>query len=259
MERQILNSKLTGSGQPLVVLHGLFGLLDNWNTLAGMWAGQGMEVHLLDMRGHGRSFHSPNMGLEDMAGDVIEYLRANGLGRTSVLGHSMGGKVAMLLACEYPQAVTRLIVADIAPKAYPVHHAHIIEALTETEKAVPSSRGAADEIMSGYIPDPTVRGFLLKSLYRREDGTYAFRFDVKNIGGNLPALGQALPHNCSYDNPALFIRGALSRYILPEDFSGIKAHFPQASLVTIEGARHWLHAEKKDEFFAVTTRFLLGT
>ena len=214
---------------------------------------------LLDMRGHGRSFHSPNMGLEDMAGDVIEYLRANGLGRTSVLGHSMGGKVAMLLACEYPQAVTRLIVADIAPKAYPVHHAHIIEALTETEKAVPSSRGAADEIMSGYIPDPTVRGFLLKSLYRREDGTYAFRFDVKNIGGNLPALGQALPHNCSYDNPALFVRGALSRYILPEDFSGIKAHFPQASLVTIEGAGHWLHAEKKDEFFAVTTRFLLGT
>ena len=98
MERQILNSKVTGSGQPLVVLHGLFGLLDNWNTLAGMWAGQGMEVHLLDMRGHGRSFHSPNMGLEDMAGDVIEYLRANGLGRTSVLGHSMGGKVAMLLA-----------------------------------------------------------------------------------------------------------------------------------------------------------------
>lgn len=256
---QILNSKIYGNGRPLIVLHGLFGLLDNWNTLAGMWAAQGMEVHLLDMRGHGRSFHSQRMDLEDMAGDVIEYMRANGLGRTSVLGHSMGGKAAMLLACRYQQAVTKLIVADIAPKAYPVHHAHIIEALTQTEKAAPASRSAADEIMSGYIPDPTVRGFLLKSLYRREDGTYAFRFDIKSIGENLPALGQALPYNCSYEGPALFIRGALSRYILPEDFSGIKAHFPQASLATIEGAGHWLHAEKKDEFFDLTTQFLLGS
>lgn len=255
---QILNSKTYGSGRPLIVLHGLFGLLDNWNTLAGMWAGRGMEVHLLDMRGHGRSFHDLRMGLEDMAGDILEYMRANGLDGASVLGHSMGGKVAMLLACEYPLSVTRLIVADIAPKAYPVHHDRIVEALKETENSRPVSRSQADAVISRRIADPAVRGFLLKSLYRREDGLYAFRFDTENIGRNLPGLGLALPPGCRYDGPALFLRGGMSHYILPEDYAGIREHFPSAAIDTIEGAGHWLHAEKKDEFFDITTRFLLG-
>lgn len=252
-----LYSKIYGQGNStkLLVLHGLFGMGDNWATLARQWADETrLEVHLLDMPNHGRSYKSDQFDYETMAADVLEYMETNQLLPAAVLGHSMGGKTAMLLATLRPDAVERLIVVDIAPRYYPVHHTPIIEALQSLNLNTDSRTDVEDQL-SQKIPQPDIRMFLLKSLHRTSDG-FEFRFNLDVIATHIEEVGRALPEYASYQGPTLFIRGNRSEYILDDDFSLIEKHFPHSRVETVHEAGHWVHAEQPDKVFTLVSEFL---
>ncbi|MBK0370294.1 alpha/beta fold hydrolase [Flavobacterium agrisoli] len=249
-------SKIEGEGKPLLVLHGFLGMSDNWKTLGLQFAENGFEVHMLDLRNHGRSFHSDEWSYEAMVQDVYEYCQAKQLSAITVLGHSMGGKVAMLLATTYPDLVEKLIVADIGPKFYPQHHQDILGGLNAVDFSVQPSRNEVEEILKPYIPDFGTRQFLMKSLYWVSPGQLGFRFNLKVFNGNLDAIGKPLAADKIFEKPTLFIRGGASNYVLDADIESIKIHFPDLKLETIPNAGHWLHAENPKLFYEMVISFL---
>nr|WP_315147485.1 alpha/beta fold hydrolase [uncultured Flavobacterium sp.] len=252
----MLYSKIEGKGKPLLILHGFLGMSDNWKTIGLQFAADGFQVHLLDMRNHGRSLHSELFNYEIMARDIYEYCKINNLQKVTILGHSMGGKTAMLFATTYPEMVEKLIVADIGPKFYPQHHQIILEGLNAVDFTLKPSRNEVEEILSKYISDFGTRQFLLKSLYWQEPGQLAFRFNLAVFNVNMDEIGKPLPENTVFNKQTLFIRGGKSNYILDEDFEKIKMHFPNAILETIPNAGHWLHAENPKLFYEITSSFL---
>ena len=252
----MLYSKIEGQGKPLLILHGFMGMSDNWKTLGYQYAQEGFQVHILDLRNHGRSFHSDIFNYEVMVQDVVDYCNENNLTNIDCIGHSMGGKVAMLLATQFPNLVNKLIVADIGPKFYPQHHQTILEGLNAVDFSLKPSRSEVEEIISKYIPDFGTRQFLLKSLYWVEPGQLAFRFNLAVFNIQIEQIGIALPENAHFENPTLFIRGGNSNYILDSDIEGIHNHFPKAVINTISNVGHWLHTEKPHEFFEMTINFL---
>ena len=252
----MLYSKIEGQGKPLLILHGFMGMSDNWKTLGTQYAQEGFQVHLLDLRNHGRSFHSDIFNYEVMCQDVVDYCRENNLENIDCIGHSMGGKVAMLLATQIPNLVHKLIVADIGPKFYPQHHQTILEGLNAVDFSLKPSRSEVEEIISQFIPDFGTRQFLLKSLYWDEPGQLEFRFNLAVFNIQIEQIGTALPDNAIFEKPTLFIRGGNSSYILDSDFEEIKQHFPLAFINTISNVGHWLHAEKPQEFFELSINLL---
>ena len=252
----MLYSKIEGEGKPFVIMHGFLGMSDNWKTLAGQYVEAGFQVHVLDLRNHGRSFHSSEWSYEAMVQDVYEYCQANNLTRIDILGHSMGGKVAMLFATTYPEIVDKLIVADIGPRFYKQHHQEILAGLNAVDFSVKPSRNDVEEIVSQYVPDFGTRQFLLKNLYWKEPGQLAFRFNLEAFNNNLDAIGKPLADDLVFNNPTLFIRGGNSGYIQDQDLDGIRKHFPNLKLETIPNAGHWLHAENPKMFFELTAGFL---
>ena len=252
----ILYSKIEGNGMPLLILHGFLGMSDNWKSLGSQFATQGFQVHLLDLRNHGRSFQSKIFDYNVMAQDVKEYCDAKNLETISLLGHSMGGKVAMLFATKYPEKVSKLIIADIAPKFYPQHHQTILEGLLAIDFSEKPSRITVDSIISEYVSDFGTRQFLLKNLYWTTPDQLAFRFNLQNLVENIDEIGKALPEKNIFNNPTLFVRGGNSRYILDEDLPEIRFHFPNSELKTIPAAGHWLHAENPKLFYEIVVQFL---
>ena len=252
----ILYSKIEGNGMPLLILHGFLGMSDNWKSLGSQFATQGFQVHLLDLRNHGRSFQSKIFDYNVMAQDVKEYCDAKNLETISLLGHSMGGKVAMLFATKYPEKVSKLIIADIAPKFYPQHHQTILEGLLAIDFSEKPSRITVDSIISEYVSDFGTRQFLLKNLYWTTPDQLAFRFNLQNLIDNIDEIGKALPEKTIFNNPTLFVRGGNSRYILDEDLPEIRFHFPNSELKTIPAAGHWLHAENPKLFYEIVVQFL---
>ncbi|MES2812387.1 MAG: alpha/beta fold hydrolase [Bacteroidota bacterium] len=252
----LIHSNIIGQGVPLVIIHGFLGMSDNWKTLATQYVEQGFEVHALDMRNHGKSFHSEDWSYDFMMQDVVEYCNHYQLKNISVIGHSMGGKVAMLLATTYPDLVEKLIVADIGPKFYAPHHQTILVALNAVDFSKKPSRAEAEAIVSEYIHDFGTRQFLLKNLYWVEPGQLGFRFNLKVFGDNTSAIGDALPFENHFDKKTLFLRGDKSDYILDADFETIYHHFSEALIETVSNSGHWLHAENPKEFFDKTVRFL---
>ncbi len=248
-----LYSNIMGEGAPLIIMHGVFGMGDNWQTLGRKWAEQ-YEVHLLDMRNHGRSPHSDDFSYELMSDDLLEYMETHDMETARILGHSMGGKVAMLFSVYNPEKVEKVVVADIAPKPYKPHHQNILEALQGLDLDNISSRSEADEQFA--IKDEGTRQFLLKSLYWKEKGKLGWRFNLPVIAREIEKVGEPLPAQAIYYGPTLFVRGGNSWYIKDDDMEEIEAHFPEARLETIEGAGHWLHAEKPRQFFSVVDEFL---
>jgi pimeloyl-ACP methyl ester carboxylesterase len=240
----------------LLILHGFLGMSDNWKTLGSQYAQEGFQVHLLDLRNHGRSFHSDSFNYEVMVQDVVDYCHQNNLTNIDCIGHSMGGKVAMLLATQFPKLINKLIVADIGPKFYPQHHQTILEGLNAVDFTLKPNRSEVEEILSKYITDFGTRQFLLKSLYWIEPGQLAFRFNLPVFNIQIEQIGTALPAAALFENPTLFIRGGNSNYILDSDFEGIKHHFPKAVFNTISNVGHWLHAEKPEDFLKLTIKFL---
>lgn len=252
----MLYSKIEGSGKPLLIIHGFLGMSDNWKTLGTQFAADGFQVHLLDLRNHGRSFHSDEFSYEIMVQDVYEYCQANGLESIDMIGHSMGGKTAMLLAATYPDLVDKLVVADIGPKFYAPHHQDILAGLNAVDFSVKPSRNDVEEIMKNYIPDFGTRQFLMKSLYWQEPGQLAFRFNLDVFNKKIEEIGKELASGLIFEKPVLFIRGGNSKYILDSDFDGIEKHFPASEITTIPNAGHWLHAENPSMFYELVSEFL---
>ena len=252
----MLHSKIEGSGKPLLILHGFLGMSDNWKTIGLQFALGGFQVHLIDLRNHGRSFHSDEFSYELMVQDIYEYCLSNNLEKINMIGHSMGGKTAMLFAVTYPEMVEKLIVADIGPKFYPQHHQTILEGLNAIDFSKKPSRSEVEEIMSHYITDFGTRQFLLKSLYWLEPGQLAFRFNLAVFNKKIEEIGKPLSENAVFSKPTLFIRGGKSDYILNEDFENLKKHFPNSSIETIPDVGHWLHAENPEMFYEKANSFL---
>lgn len=251
-----LYSKIEGTGKPLLILHGFLGMSDNWKTIGTQYAALGYEVHLLDLRNHGRSFHSEVFNYEVMAEDVVSYCNQHQLQNIDIIGHSMGGKVAMLLAVEHSELIHKLIVGDIGPKYYAPHHQDILAGLNAVDFTLKPERSEVDAIIAQHIPDFGTRQFLMKSLYWEEPGQLAFRFNLPVFNREIENIGTALPANALFDKPTLFINGGNSNYIKEEDKVGILAHFPQAVFETIPNVGHWLHAENPKLFFEITNEFL---
>lgn len=251
----LLHSKIEGEGKPLLIIHGFLGMSDNWKTLAGQYAENGFQAHVLDLRNHGKSFHSSNWSYAFMVQDVVGYCEANQLKNISVIGHSMGGKVAMLLATTYPDLVEQLLVADIGPKYYAPHHQTILNALNAVDFSQKPSRADVESIISEFIPDFGTRQFLLKNLYWVAPGQLGFRFNLKVFNEDTTAIGEALPFENHFDKKTLFLRGDRSDYILDQDFETIYHHFPKAHIETIAQSGHWVHAENPKDFFEKSLHF----
>ncbi len=252
----MLYSKIEGSGKPLLILHGFLGMSDNWKTLGVQFASEGFEVHILDLRNHGRSFQSEEFSYELMVQDIVQYCQEHHLEKINVIGHSMGGKTAMLLAARFPELVDKLIVADIGPKYYAPHHQDILAGLNAVDFTLKPSRNEVQEILSDYIPDFGTRQFLLKNLYWQEPGQLAFRFNLAVFNAKITEIGVALPTELCFEKPTLFIRGGNSDYILDGDIPAIKEQFPKASIETIPNTGHWLHAENPALFYQLSLSYL---
>ena len=249
-----LFSRIMGSGQPLLIVHGLFGMSDNWQRLAKQFS-EYFEVHLIDQRNHGRSPHSDAFNYSVMAADLVEYISRHQLQKVLLMGHSLGGKTAMQLAVNHPDLLDKLIVVDISPKYYPVHHDVIVEGLQSLDFSVLKSRGEAEKQLATYIPEAGVSQFLLKSLYWKEKGQLAFRFNLAAIAKHIAIVGEPLAEGNSFSKPTLFIDGANSNYIQEEDEDLIFDRFPAAEIKTIAHAGHWVHAEQPQLFFEAVLRF----
>lgn len=252
-----LFSRIIGEGQSLLIVHGLFGMSDNWQRLGKEFA-DFYEVHLIDQRNHGRSPHSEVFNYDLMTADLVEYIQDHDLSNVLLMGHSLGGKTVMELAVKHPDLIEKLIVVDISPKTYGVHHDKIITGLQSLDFDVLKSRGEAERKLAEYIADARVRQFLLKSLYWVEKGKLAFRFKLDAIAEQITEVGKALSTHTVYEGPCLFIAGANSEYILDEDEDLILSHFPEAEIVTITDAGHWVHAEQPKRFFDEVLRFCVS-
>lgn len=251
----ILNYKKIGSGQPLVILHGLFGSLDNWMTLAKKWSND-FEVYLVDQRNHGQSPHSVDFSYQAMAEDLKELMDHLGLESAIFLGHSMGGKTVMEFSMNYSDMVQKLIVVDIAPVSYNVHHYPIIEALKRVPLSAISSRKDAEGYLMNNIKEFGTRQFLLKNLYWKEKDELAWRFNLEVLANEIIPISEYSIVKGKFEKPTLFIAGAKSDYILPEYGERIKEKFPKYKFESIDGAGHWVHAEKMDAFSEVVLNFL---
>lgn len=252
-----LYHRVSGEGAPLVLLHGLFGSLDNLNGVAHRLSSH-FQVHALDLRNHGRSPHADSMSYADMAGDVLDYLDRQGIERCSLLGHSMGGKTAMQLALTAPLRMERLIVADIAPVSYPPHHDEILAGLAAVNPSALQSRGEADQILADYVPELPVRQFLLKNLVRREGDGFAWRMNLPVIRRCYHQITLGQHGDAPFTGPVLFIKGGNSNYIQARHREQVARLFPHAEVRIIPGTGHWLHAEKPEVFAALCERFLLA-
>lgn len=246
-----------GDGPPLVILHGLLGSSDNWFTLGRRFA-QEHRVFLVDLRNHGRSPHSPIFNFRAMAGDILQLLHDEALAQARVLGHSLGGKVAMTLALEHPDVVEKLVVVDIAPRAYAPAHLPFISAMAQLDFSQIRNREQADAALAPHVPDPTIRAFLLKNLRRLDNGRYSWKVNLKALQENLEEIYQPVSATVPFTGPTLFVRGARSDYIREEDKKLILKLFPSARIVTISKAGHWVHAENPEEFYQVVRDFLIS-
>lgn len=252
---QILHSTILGAGTPLLILHGYFGMSDNWKTLGNQFS-ENFEVHLIDQRNHGRSFHADKFNYEALVADLHAYIHHHQLEKVYLLGHSMGGKTAMLFAVIHPELVAKLMVADIAPRKYEPHHNAILAGLNAIDFSIQTSRSLVDAKLAQWIPEVGIRQFLLKNVYWIEKGKLAFRFYLKSLTENNPHIGEALPYGTSFLGETLFLKGAKSDYITPNEIPAIEAHFPNSKLATITNAGHWLHAENPKEFYNAVHNFL---
>lgn len=251
-----LHSKIKGKGQPLVILHGFLGMGDNWKTLANSYSKEGFEVHLVDQRNHGRSPHEDAFSYDLLAEDLNGYFKEKGFDSASIIGHSMGGKTAMRFATLYPELVDKLIIVDIAPKYYAPHHQQILEGLTKISEAKLTSRTDADELLAEYISEKPIRQFLLKNLYWKTQEELNLRLNIDALKQNIEEVGKGLPQNATYSGETLFLKAGNSDYIKESDTSDISSHFQNFDIQIIENAGHWVHAEKRDEFFKVSLAHL---
>lgn len=253
-----LHGKVLGQGYPVLLIHGLFGMGDNLAMVARSLA-ERYQVHSLDLRNHGRSPWADSMHFSDMAADVIDSMDARQIARAHVLGHSLGGKVAMQLALTAAERVARLVVADIAPVTYHSRgHDDVFAALRAVDPVALDSRRDAEVVLERYIDDPAVRQFILKNLYRNSTGRFAWRINIDVLYRCYDQMREGIFSDGAFIGETLFIKGEHSPYIQEKHRAAILRLFPRAQLKIIQGAGHWLHAEKPAAFNKIVGQFLAG-
>lgn len=250
----LINFQIRGEGQPIVLIHGLFGSLENLGMVAKPLA-EHYQVISVDVRNHGSSFHENSMEYPELAQDVISVLEHLNIKQADFLGHSMGGKIAMQVALSFPERVKKLIVADIAPVIYRPHHQQIMQGLLSLDLATLGSRKAADEQLAHYVEEVGVRQFLLRNLTTK-DGQLSFKCNLNNIAHCYPQIVKAYDSALTFSGETLFIKGGNSDYITSEHRETINHHFPHANAKIISGTGHWLHAEKTVAFNKIVKDFL---
>ncbi|MDB6028840.1 MAG: alpha/beta hydrolase fold protein [Verrucomicrobiales bacterium] len=250
-----LHFQTFGSGFPLVILHGLFGSSDNWQSLSKRLAQQ-FQVYAVDLRNHGNSPHADEFNYVVMAEDLREFFATHGISSAHLLGHSMGGKAAIQFARMFPDLVEKLVVVDIAPKKYPRSHDSIFAALFSIDPGSFTTRSAVDQALAPQIPDPAVRHFLLKNLATAENGSLKWKLNLPAIQKHYVEISEAPPATQLFSKPTLFIRGGKSQYVDAQDEPLIQVEFPKARIVTIPEADHWVHADAPHEFLRILLSFL---
>ena len=251
----LLHYKEIGEGKPLVILHGLFGTSDNWQTHAKK-LGEYYRVILVDQRNHGHSPWSEDFTYEHLADDLERLILHLGIDQFTLIGHSMGGKTAMYYSQKYPNRLEKMVVVDIGIKRYPMHHNEIIKGIKSIDLSTIESRSAAEQAMLPFVDSYGVRQFLLKNLYWIEKGKLAWRMNVDVLEREMEEILAPIPTIEAW-TPTLFLRGAMSNYILDEDWDAIEEVFPDATLETIENAGHWVHSEQPEEFIEKVLGFII--
>lgn len=253
-----LNYKEYGEGENnLVVLHGFLGSLDNWHTLATEWAKQGLHVYTPDQRNHGRSPHTEHHSIALMADDLFDFMNQHQISSASVLGHSMGGKVAMQFAMNHPEMVDKLIVADMSPRAYRGGaHDDVFAAINNVDLRQAQLRKEVEQAMAQHLGDAGTRQFVMKSLDRVDEGHYKWKFNIDVLQRDYKNVINEVKSDHSFNKPVLFIKGENSLYVQDKDIPLIEQLFPGYELESIADAGHWLHADKPKEFFEKVLAFI---
>lgn len=263
-----LNYRVFGEGEPLIILHGLYGSSDNWAGIARKLQNQ-FKVITVDLRNHGRSPHLNEHNYDVMSDDLLCLFKDLDIYSANLLGHSMGGKVALSFALFNPERVKRLIVVDISPRTYQIElgdsqfseHEKILSAIKSINIAELRSRDEADELLSKYISNVRIRSFLLKNLYRNKEKEFKWRINIDVLVANLNEVLKGFEDSFIYfrnlDCPVLFIKGGISNYIQKKDVDMIKENFKRVEIKTINEASHWVHAENPDEFTTLVKEFCI--
>ncbi len=258
-----------GSGEPLIIVHGLYGSSDNWHSI-GRELSADYSVYLVDQRNHGNSPHHSDHNYNLLSDDLRDFMAEQHLDSALIMGHSMGGRVVMNFGLRYPAMVQKMIVVDISPISNEyrqnepeiVVHDRIISALLQIDTELITSRDEADKLLQQSVAIPSIRAFLLKNLKRTPEGKFRWAFNLKTLSEKLPDIFTGIIRENETDPesipqfPLLFIKGALSRYIRKEDEVFIRKYFPWAAITVIPGAGHWVHAEQPDAFLRAVREFL---
>ncbi len=252
---ELFYNKYGREAPPLIILHGLLGANGNWHTLSRTRFQDVATVYAVDQRNHGRSPHTDRMDYRSMATDVRDFVQQHDLESVTLLGHSMGGKTAMQTALAYPDLVDRLIVVDMAPRAYSPKHGDLLDALARINPSEYDDRDEIDAVLAEDVSSWAVRQFLLKNL-KYDGDQYEWTMNLEAIRANYDEINAELPSDQTFEGPVLFIRGENSEYVRDNDRSTIRERFPTADIVTIEGAGHWVHADAPEAFADVVIDFL---
>lgn len=244
----------SGSGRPLIILHGLFGSSDNWYSLSKIFADH-FRVFTVDQRNHGLSPHHADFNYEVLTEDLHNFVMEHNIQKPIIIGHSMGGKTAMNFAVRYPSLLSDLVVVDIMPKAYPIHHDHILEGLEAIPLGSLTSRNEADLILSRFVPEPDVRQFLLKNLSRTTQSTFEWKVNLAAIDKNIESIGAGMVYSGSYTGSVLFLSGTRSNYYAAGDEIAASKIFPNSTWKTIDTG-HWVQAERPKEFLEIVLAFI---
>jgi esterase len=250
-----LHFEAVGEGRPLIILHGLLGSADNWRSMSRR-LGAHYQVLAVDLRNHGRSPHSDIFDYDVMVADLREFVEQQALTRIMLLGHSIGGKVAMQFAIDYSEQVDRLVIVDIGPKPYEPSQRYILEALRSLDLTRCKSFADVDAALAAEVSGESLRQFLLKNLARDENGRLRWKVHLEAIDRNYDKLARGLAPGRTFDKPTLFIRGGRSNYIEDDDALLIRQIFPRAEIATLPEAGHWVHVDAPEEFFQTVLNFL---
>ncbi len=253
---QLHYKQIGDTGQPLIILHGVFGSLDNWLTLGRIISEKGFRVFLVDQRNHGRSPHSDEFSFAVLAADLDEFITAHQIESPVLVGHSMGGKTVLKYAVMHPEVPSAIVVVDIGPKKALIDNERILEGLNALDLPTLENRGEAENRLAAHVSSLAIRQFLLKNLYRKEDGAFGLRINLNVLTRDMQNIGEEVAADRPVEIPALFMRGEKSGYITDGDWANIRRQFPMAVLETIKDAGHWVHADQPQAFLASLLKFL---
>jgi esterase len=252
-----LNFRKVGEGKPVVILHGLFGSSDNWQTFGKQLAGSGYAVYMVDLRNHGLSPHDVALNYSVLAEDVHELFLSEHLQAAVLIGHSLGGKTAMTFSFQHPESVKGLVVVDIAPRQYPIQHRYVLDALLSVDLNTVKSRQEVEAQLSKHLNETSVIQFMMKNLYWKEKDRLNWRFNLEAINSQIESVGKATKPENHFSKPTLFIKGEKSDYITYDDEREIFELFENVEVKSAPGAGHWVHAENPSFLLEVVRTFIL--